>query len=266
MGMVNQLLDGEYTGSTFLLELAGILSLIMTVVGTLFVLYAVYICYLFFTATDEGKRKNAKSRLLKVISSVVIVYIMALSLKLIDVHFTKVEADNVDGGGNGPNWSSTVYEYSEVPVLKLSTTQKNSFKIDPSKIKIQGNDVILGGAKFTSFKFVGLESTDVLNMNAVAQTPYDSVYSVQNGVLTYYYQAPAAGQGTETAEGKKTQNTYRMKVKVGSKFETKFVVYAAATFEYAGVKNCVVNFFVELKIDDPLIHNNPIANVPESSL
>lgn len=269
MGMVNQLLASEYTGAKFIDELVEVLTMIMAVVGILFILYAVYIAYLFFTASDEGKRKNAKNRLIKVLASVLIVYALAGCLRLIDVNFTSIEKNNTTGNSDGINWDNINYEYSEIPVLEIATATDGvkNLTLYASNLKIK-DGATLGGAKFTSFKFVGLDSTDVLTRNAAVTLPTQSEYSITGGgaIFTYHYKVPTIGQGPVDEDGRLSQKTYRLNIKVGSKTETKFVVYATATFEYAGVKDCVVNFFVELKFKSSDVINKQMGNVPEGSL
>ncbi len=267
MGIVNQLLASKYTGAQFIDGLVEVLTMIMAVVGILFILYAVYIAYLFFTASDEGKRKNAKSRLIKVLASVLIVYALAACLRVIDVNFTSIEQNNTTGNSDGMNWDKINYEYSEIPVLTIGTDKAYNLNLNAANLKIKGG-ATLGGAKFTSFKFVGLDSTDVLTKNAAVQLPTDSEYSITGGgaIFTYHYKAPTIGQGPVDENGKMSQKTYILNIKVGSRVYTKNVVYATATFEYAGVKDCVVNFFVELKFNSSDIINNPIGNVPEGAL
>jgi len=265
MGIVNQLLASEYTGAKFIDELVEVLTMIMAVVGILFILYAVYIAYLFFTASDEGKRKNAKNRLIKVLASVLIVYALAGCLRVIDVNFTSIEVNNTTGNSNGMNWDKINYEYSEIPVLTISTDKVYKLTLNAANLRIKGG-ATLGGAKFTSFKFVGLDSTDVLTKNAAVTKPTDSEYSIIGASFIYYYKAPAIGSGPVDEDGRMSQKTYRLNINVGSRVETKFVVYATATFEYAGVKDCVVNFFVELIFNSSDVINKPIGNVPEGAL
>ncbi|MBR4418586.1 MAG: hypothetical protein IKT33_01125 [Clostridia bacterium] len=265
MGMVNQLLASEYTGAKFIDELVEVLTMIMAVVGILFILYAVYIAYLFFTASDEGKRKNAKSRLIKVLASILIVYALATCLRVIDVNFTSIEKNNTTGNSDGINWDKINYEYSEIPVLEISTTDIKKLTLNAANLRIKGG-ATLGGAKFTSFKFVGLDSTDVLTRNDAVKKPTDSEYSIIGGSFIYYYKAPAKGQGPVDENGDMSQKTYSLDINVGNKTETKSVVYATATFEYAGVKDCVVNFFVELKFKSSDVINKNMGNVPEGAL
>ena len=266
MGMVNQLLASEYTGAQFIDGLVEVLTMIMAVVEILFILYAVYIAYLFFTASDEGKRKNAKSRLIKVLASVLIVFALATCLRVIDVNFTSIEKNNTTGNSDGMNWDKINYEYSEIPVLTIGTDKVYKLTLNAANLRIKGG-ATLGGAKFTSFKFVGLDSTDVLTKNAAVTKPTDSEYSIIGASFIYYYKAPTTGEGLVDKEnGKMSQKTYSLDINVGNKTETKYVVYATATFEYAGVKDCVVNFFVELIFNSSDVINKPIGNVPEGAL
>ena len=232
MGMMTQLL--AYTGEDFLTDLRFVLFMIFSVVGVLLILYAVYICYLFATASDEGKRKNAKSRLIKVISSCFIIFALLLCLKVIEVHFDTIEVNNTEEGAD-VDWESINYAYDDIPVLSVGS-QASSFTLDPGKIKIKYDDVIgwtsLSGAKITNFKFVGLAVDDVLATNRIYQQgkPPISVNS-SSGTLTYSYLA---------LEGSHPLRCYSL-----TESPSTMVVYGAATFNYAGASNCVVNILID---------------------
>ena len=147
--MISQLLagtagvEGNYTGSKFMDELGEIVIILVTVAGSLMVLYAVYIGYLFATATDAGRRKAAKDRLFKVLSSALIIYALAASLSVIKITFTKVEG--ADAGNDSPAESGapTSFVYIGMPTLTLKKS-KGSMKVESSKIQAKDSDATIG--------------------------------------------------------------------------------------------------------------------------
>lgn len=154
MGMKSQLL---YTGNEFMADLSNIVIWLVSIAGVLMTLYAVYIGYLFATASDEGKRKTAKSRLIKLISTIFIVYALAATLNVIKVTFTTVEKSKEEDTIN-TDWTTVEYAYSGNPEFKVSTKTdpwNTGFILDPQCIKIDNVEGYLSGAKITGFQFVG---------------------------------------------------------------------------------------------------------------
>ena len=98
MGMATQLL--EYTGNQFVAELSNVVVYICLAAAILSIVYAVYIAYLFFTASDQNKRKAAKDRLIKTLASCLIIFTAAAILKGLDITF-----NGVSGGYDGPTAS-----------------------------------------------------------------------------------------------------------------------------------------------------------------
>ncbi|MBS7400917.1 MAG: hypothetical protein KIG16_00175 [Eubacteriales bacterium] len=107
MGMTTQLL-AAYTGQQFIKDLSWIVVIVVSIAGALSTLYAVYIFYLFMTASDPTKRKAAKDRLIKVFSSTIIIVALAGVLAVLDVIFVTQKGSYTGpiAGGNG------VREYS----------------------------------------------------------------------------------------------------------------------------------------------------------
>ena len=66
MGFTLQLLEEKgYTGAQFMKDLGWVVVAIVSIAGAFMTVYAIYIAYLFATATDANKRKAAKDRLMK---------------------------------------------------------------------------------------------------------------------------------------------------------------------------------------------------------
>ena len=132
MGMLNQLLtnnssanssaDVAAAGPAFIEGLYQLVLWILLIAGTLFTLYAVYIGYLFATASDEGKRKAAKTRLMKVLSSALIIYALTTSIKLIEINFSNTKKSGNTNDTNDIIWDNTllVYHCMNMPTLQLS--------------------------------------------------------------------------------------------------------------------------------------------------
>ncbi|MCQ2382527.1 MAG: hypothetical protein MJ060_01660 [Clostridia bacterium] len=160
MGMTTQLLAQQaYTGDQFMKDLGNIVVILVSIAGALMTLYAVYIAYLFWTATDANKRKAARERLIKTVASSLIVIGLAAVLTVINVRFNAAEG-RISGPtvGQGGNYASD-YTYAAEPVfmftrvngkaegvLKLDSKylQKNGAAIDPvgNKVKFEECQVV----------------------------------------------------------------------------------------------------------------------------
>ena len=154
MGMKSQLL---YTGNEFMADLSNIVIWLVSIAGALMTLYAVYIGYLFATASDEGKRKTAKSRLIKLISTIFIVYALAATLNVIKVTFTTIEKSKEEDTTN-TDWTSVEYSYAEIPELVLDVKDNNyksSIVFYPRAITVSSGTSSLSGIKITNFTFFG---------------------------------------------------------------------------------------------------------------
>ena len=120
MGMMAQIL-APYSGSQFMTDLRWLVTILVTIAGALMTLYAVYIGYLFATASDEGKRRAAKTRLMKVLGSALIVFAMAAILGMLNVNFTELEKPSTNkGGGNSNQSPQSGFEYIGTPRLALN--------------------------------------------------------------------------------------------------------------------------------------------------
>ncbi|MDR0383763.1 MAG: hypothetical protein LBH47_00350 [Christensenellaceae bacterium] len=83
---------------------SGLLDVLMYVfiaIGALAGVYAAYLGFLMGTATDESKRKAAKDRILKVLSSVMCIIVLSVILGTVSFQLSGVdgEKDNENNGG-----------------------------------------------------------------------------------------------------------------------------------------------------------------------
>ncbi|MCQ2382081.1 MAG: pilin [Clostridia bacterium] len=160
MGMTAQLLAGEYTGTQFMKELGNLVVVIVSIAGALMTLYAVYIGYLFASASDANKRKAAKTRLIKVIASSLIIVGLASVLSVINVNFNKVESNNSQSSNSDLTAvASYTYNGSPVMVFKHEARQsmvKGTLKFDPGNIYIEETPISLAGrtARFSSCSII----------------------------------------------------------------------------------------------------------------
>ena len=144
MGMTLELLDNVYTGNNFIKDLGWLVTIIVTVAGALMTLYAVYIFYLFFTASDPTKRKAAKDRVIKIVSSALIIYVMAAALAALNISWT-TQTGNYSGpsGESSGLGGESNYTYSGKPECTLKATYQ------------QGGMHIVGEFTLTSTELLG---------------------------------------------------------------------------------------------------------------
>ena len=115
MGMTAQLL--AYTGAQFMKELGNIVVMIVSIAAALMTLYAVYIGFLFATASDANKRKAAKDRLIKTVASALIVIALSAVLGVINVNF-----NTVDGGHTGTGTPGKIINTTSTYASPVGTT------------------------------------------------------------------------------------------------------------------------------------------------
>jgi len=197
MGMTNQLLADS--GATFMAELKWLVVILVSIAGALCVLYAVYIGYLFATATDEGKRRAAKSRFIKVLSSALIIVAMAFALNAINLRF-----DTPDNGGNGTDpdnlldgvqqaGTGFIYNKYDTPKIWIQAEKQVEVTIYAQYIEAgvgkKYNIAKFGG--FTDFRFDVSESGFT---NCYEDGP---VVEIKNNgsTLVYHFQPPAQEDG-----------------------------------------------------------------------
>ncbi len=154
MGITLQLL-APYTGQKFIQDLSWLVVILVSIAGALSTLYAVYIAYLFFTASDPTKRKAAKDRFIKVISSSIIIVALAGILGALDVTFVE-QKGNYTGpvAGDGGVVYANNYAYDGSAEMMLTGNQYNgkitatgSFTIYTIYIKGDGAQVDKYGDK-----------------------------------------------------------------------------------------------------------------------
>lgn len=227
MGITTQLL---YTGEEFIAELSNILVWIISIVGVLMVLYAVYIGYLFATATDEGKRRAAKSRLFKILSSVLIVYALAACLKVIDVNFSKVEKSKDDGGAI--NWTEIEYEYVGQLQLKLESGQPNPLVVKPFDLRVKDGEARLTNVEFTNFTFMGAAASELAKIMDRPTGPV--IVRGSGGELTYNFKCKNVSEMTTITASRSDEST------------GKYYIQVLATFNYGNYTGCSVYFDIEV--------------------
>ena len=177
--------NNGYTGDTFMSELGDLVVWIVSIAGVLMVLYAVYIGYLFATATDASKRKAARERLLKTIASSLIIIALATVLSVINVTFNKPE-----GGMKGSGSEIVVasqFEYVGEPSF-IFTCNNNEHKVTGT-FKVESKYVMLdgqpydGGNKdnftFASCKLVGPDGFPRGKENFDISTRGEGTYTIE---------------------------------------------------------------------------------------
>ena len=120
------LLLSDNGGATFKADALKILFWIFTIVDALLVGYAVYIAFLFATATDAAKRTAAKSRLIKVFSSLLCIIALTMTLKAIDINFDPVQ-------GNLNNDKTILEDQSQVGLIYVDPINKITLTEDPEQ-------------------------------------------------------------------------------------------------------------------------------------
>ncbi|MBQ7973829.1 MAG: hypothetical protein IJ295_02635 [Clostridia bacterium] len=231
MGMMAQLLaEEEYTGAQFIKELSWLITIIISIAGALMTLYAVYIGYLFATASDEGKRKAAKNRLIKILSSALIIFALASCISVINVTF-----DNAKVNNPSENSSLTVTENTyllnkeKTPVLKLEQGRENCIHLYGENIYIKDGDYLSGASVvFTGFSFV-----DGSNLTNYCSPAEQIKIKTDVSKLEYNFYCTSASSGVGTIQCYKKDD--------------KYYAIASASFNYGNLKGCVVKFLVELK-------------------
>ena len=126
MGFTLQLLEEKgYTGAQFMKDLGWVVVAIVSIAGAFMTVYAIYIAYLFATATDANKRKAAKDRLMKTVASALIVAACASVLAVITVRFDTTEGsvEGPQGGEIGSMVSGITY--GENPYLSIDAVENN---------------------------------------------------------------------------------------------------------------------------------------------
>ncbi len=118
MGMISQLLADSadsYTGKKFMEQLLEFVQYLAAAVSAGLILYAVYIGYLFATASDANKRKAAKDRLVKAVASCLIVIALTSVLVVVgqNLSFTTVKRQESHN-------TYSRYQYGSQPTIMFS--------------------------------------------------------------------------------------------------------------------------------------------------
>ena len=230
MGMMAQLL---YTGNEFMADLTELVIWLVSIAGSLMVIYAVYIGYLFATATDQSKRKAVKDRLIKLISSVFIIFALATVLGVIKVNFTEIERSDDNAK---VDWAKLEYEYVGMPTLTLQSGLASPLTLNPGNIRIKDGDT-LTGAKFLSFSFEG-DAKTVLSQLFHYQGANVVEVNSSSGELTYNFKCKDIGS-----------TTYKIKI-AGRDEQGNPYVRAMASFAYANYSGCFVPVYVKIVTQD----------------
>ena len=117
--MTRLLLDEK--GKAFINGLSNVVVYICLAVAILSIVYAVYIAYLFFTASDQNKRKAAKDRLIKTLASCLIIFTAAAILKGLDISFNETGGD-YDGTKEPDQPVIQTYHYEGTPEFNFGRT------------------------------------------------------------------------------------------------------------------------------------------------
>ena len=198
MGMLSQLLAGVNDGGTeFVDGLKWLVVVLVSIAGSLCIIYAIYIGYLFATATDDGKRRAAKERLIKVLSSLLIIFALAMCLTVIDVRFTTPEQD---GGKTDEGTSLDDLQKLEVSAFiykeslswwLTTTTPEVSFRLKPGSLGVTSGAEIANfdnsKVRFTTVSLVGLPT-------AFANRHPKPIDNSNPKYLEFFYTVPTAEQ------------------------------------------------------------------------
>lgn len=171
MGNMRSLLLAGDPGNEFKSGLMDIISLIFTALGILMVLYAVYLFFLMATASDESKRRSAKSRVVKTFASVLIVVALIGMLQGLKITITTPKVNNPSGGGTvtaDPFLGGTV---QPAAVLNISFEK---YDATGDEYFYQNPDVMDNTTK-TNMRYLGIRITikpGEVTLNANAQKTY----------------------------------------------------------------------------------------------
>lgn len=146
MGLTLQLLE-PYTGKKFMSDLGNLVVIIVSAAGALMTLYAIYIAYLFFTASDASKRKAARERLVKTIASMLIIIGLASVLSVINVTFNKAEG-NIDRIGGGSTNYTSAYTYAGIPTFvfqQANNSGQGGYFVATGSFSLSAANIMMNG-------------------------------------------------------------------------------------------------------------------------
>ena len=221
MGMTTQLL---YSGADFMKELGWLTTIIVSLAGVLMGFYAVYIGFLFATASDANKRKAARERLIKVMASAFIIIALAALLGAININFSKIKTDNNNksvedryssGNLKGWNYSENVemnLGYKNNPIGYGGYTSpefSGNFKISMANFTKDGVKI-----DADEYEFGGCEVTEPSSFNNIL--PGDQIIEISDDgkTLQYNFKGTMVNYKTLSSDGK---HYILVKVTIGSK-------------------------------------------------
>lgn len=189
MGMTTQLL---YSGSDFMKELGWLTTIIVSLAGVLMGLYAVYIGFLFATASDANKRKAARERLIKVMASAFIIIALAALLGAININFSKIKTDDNNesvedrySSGNLKGWN-----YSENVEMNMTLSMQGNFTYTKGSFEISLENVTKDGEKIDAnkYEFEGCQvTTKNFSGNNLETSGEHMEFKNDNRTLKYSY-------------------------------------------------------------------------------
>ena len=242
MGMITQLL-APYTGKNFTSDLLWLVTVIVSIAGAFMTLYTVYIGYLFMTATDEGKRKAAKDRLFKVLSSVLIIFALAASLSVINVTFdTSVKGEESKSSVPNVDYTALDYEYNGTPSFTIKANEVSELQLVPTNVRIKDGST-MSGVKFTNFQITNPE----LPPNKAGNEGVQVIQIDSGGTLTFRYKCIA------TEDSPATINCYES--------NGRNVLYGTAKFNYGNQTGCTVTFYILVKLSGSNLKLNSLGPV-----
>lgn len=181
------LLLADYTGEMFQTDLLQLISYIAMFVGVLMTLYAVYIAYLFATASDDGKRRSAKARLIKVLASVLIVAGLVSIIQMLDIRFNNIDLPNSGKGEDDVNITSYDFWYDGEPSMILNPGSTVSFVLNTASVKT--NDLSKRCIQITKIQFdeipLSAFTLDTRYMQFKWIMPSDYVDNTNNKISVY---------------------------------------------------------------------------------
>ena len=234
MGLTLQLL-AEYTGRKFKSDLGNLVVIIVSAAGALMTLYAIYIAYLFFTASDANKRKAARERLVKTIASVLIIVGLASVLSVINVTFNKAEG-RIDGPSSGSNTNySSVYSYNAVPTLKFVKGQPSQgCYVATGSFSLSAKDIVMNGVTLD-------EKENTVRFQKC------HIVSPAWSVLNENFSIDSVGEATYTCSLKSEQQ-YSISIRCNKKNESSYIT-VAVTFVMENDPSKELSFNVDVFLD-----------------
>ena len=253
LGMMALLLS-DNGGATFKADALKILFWIFTIVDALLVGYAVYIAFLFATATDAAKRTAAKSRLIKVFSSLLCIIALTMTLKAIDINFDPLQGNLSNNKPIFKDQSDLSLIYTgAVDLIEITEDASQNFSI---KLNADGFET-LSGKKIDKQElvFLDVEFSEVFEF----KLPQLEVQPDGSALIKFQVSAGRAGGG-----GKSTITGYTSTDgKTGSYANKHGYVKGEISISYTGVPKTVV-FFAPIKLTSARFTYRPGSGTVEA--